>query len=321
MYAAGIDIGGTKSAVLLAQLSGDKWDILSKERFATIPNAPNEMIALYTASLQRQLKAQHLTSANLKGIGISCGGPLDSGKGVIQSPPNLPGWDNIPIAAVMEQAFGVPCHLQNDANACAVAEWKFGAGQGARNMIFLTFGTGLGAGLILDGKLYVGANDMAGEIGHVRLTADGPIGYGKSGSVEGYCSGGGIAKLACQHIREAHGRGETPAILARCGTPEAVTAKDVAELADSGDEFCREIYRISGEKLGTALSILVDILNPDVIVIGSIFARSGHLLVDSMNAVMKKECLSVPYQHCRVVPSALGEQVGDIAALSVALGI
>ena len=115
-------------------------------------------------------------------------------------PPNLPDWDNVPLVEMTEKRLGIKTILQNDANACAVAEWKFGAGRGTRNMVFLTFGTGMGAGLILDGRLYSGTNDMAGEVGHIRLAPKGPLGYGKKGSFEGFCSGGGIADLAKQTV-------------------------------------------------------------------------------------------------------------------------
>src|SRR5690606_15592063 len=139
----------------------------------------------------------------LAAIGISCGGPLDSRRGVILSPPNLPGWDRIPVVEVFQQAFKVPVALQNDANAGALAEWLWGAGRGSHNMIFLTFGTGMGAGLILNGQLYSGTNDLAGEVGHIRLAPDGPVGYGKAGSFEGFCSGGGIKQLATDRAKMA----------------------------------------------------------------------------------------------------------------------
>ena len=127
-------------------------------------------------------------------IGVSCGSPMDSARGIIQEPPNLPGWKDVHITEELTARTGLPAFLCNDANACALAEWRFGAGRGTQNMIFCTFGTGFGAGLILDGKLYAGTNDNAGEIGHVRLDTEGPMGYYKIGSVEGFCSGGGIAK-------------------------------------------------------------------------------------------------------------------------------
>ena len=123
-------------------------------------------------------QACSLRSQQTAAVGISCGGPLDSKKGLILSPPNLPGWDNVPVTKLLSEALQVPAFLQNDADACAIAEWRFGAGQGCENMVFLTFGTGLGAGLILNGKLYQGASGMAGEVGHLRLFDNGHIGYG-----------------------------------------------------------------------------------------------------------------------------------------------
>ena len=181
--------------------------------------------------------------------------PLDTRRGVIQAPPNLPLWDEVPICALLSERYGCPAYLQNDANACAIAEWRFGAGRGTRNMVFLTFGTGLGAGLILDGRLYEGANGMAGEAGHLRLAADGPEGYGKRGSFEGFCSGG----------------------------------------------------------------VLIDLFNPERIVIGSIFARAEALFRPGMEAVIAREALAQSAAVCRVVPAQLGDSIGDVAALTIAI--
>ena len=190
MKILGFDIGGTKCAVITAEWDGNEITLLKKEKCATDTTlSPTQIID----NLIRL--ADGILDGKPDAIGISCGGPLDSKKGVIMSPPNLPGWDNVEIVKQIEAHYNVPTKLQNDANACAVAEWKFGAGKGADNMIFLTFGTGLGAGLILNGKLYSGTNDNAGEVGHIRLDRFGPVGYGKSGSFEGFCSGGGIAQL------------------------------------------------------------------------------------------------------------------------------
>ncbi len=317
MYYAGIDIGGTKCAAVLGKPSGNEIVLLSKERFAT-EGLPYEMLGRLADSLEKQIERQQLPKEELACIGISCGGPLSSRTGTILSPPNLPGWDQVEAADFFTARFGVKAVLQNDANACAVAEWKFGAGQGLQNVIFLTFGTGLGAGLILDGRLYCGSDDMAGELGHMRLAPDGPVGFGKAGSMEGFCSGGGIAELGRMLSEKERSRGHIPRLLEAAGTPEQITAKLIAELADNGDELSREIYRISGEKLGTGLSVLVDLLNPEMIIIGSVFARSHHLLWEPCRQVMERECLPVSLKSCQVVPSKLGEAIGDIAALAIA---
>ena len=180
----GIDIGGTKCAVTYGRCEGSSVELVDKLRFDT--THVQETLGNLLDTTAQLMKRHGLTPENVSAIGISCGGPLDSKRGIILSPPNLPGWDSIEIVKLFQDRFGIPAAIQNDANACALAEWTFGAGVGTQNMIFLTFGTGLGAGLILNGKLYAGTNDNAGEVGHMRLSDYGPVGYGKSGSFEGF---------------------------------------------------------------------------------------------------------------------------------------
>lgn len=310
----GFDIGGTKCAVITADWDGNNINLLKKVKCSTDLNlTPVEMIDKLIDM------ADNILDVKPDAIGICCGGPLDSKKGVIMSPPNLYGWDNVEIVKQLERHYGVPTKLQNDANACAVAEWKFGAGKGTKNMVFMTFGTGLGAGLILDGKLYSGTNDNAGEVGHIRLDKFGPIGYGKSGSFEGFCSGGGIAQLGCTLALEKAQMGEYPEYFKKGYTQADVTAKTIADAADNGDETALEVYRICGEYLGKGLSVLIDILNPEVIVIGSIFARSHNLLWGPAKKVIEKEALGLSANCCKVIPAELGEEIGDYAAIATAL--
>jgi predicted NBD/HSP70 family sugar kinase len=193
--------------------------------------------------------------------------------------------------------------LENDANAGAVAEHRFGAGRGARNMVFLTMGTGLGAGIIADGRLYRGTCDAAGEIGHVRLTPRGPVGYHKAGSVEGWASGGGLGRIATKVL----------------GQGREFSARDVAEAARAGDERARKLIRSTGRRLGEALAILIDILNPERIVIGGLAMRLGEDLLKPARAILRREALSASAAACEIVPAALDEQIGDLAALCVAL--
>lgn len=313
MYCIGLDVGGTKCAATLGNVT-DKIEIIDKEKFATAGLKYTEVLERFADFIEKKREKYEIA-----GIGISCGGPLDGRRGVVLSPPGLPGWDNVEIVRYFEEKFGVKTRLVNDANACAVAEWKFGAGRGADNMVFLTFGTGFGAGLILDGKLYIGANDNAGEIGHVRLTPTGPLGYYKKGSCEGYCSGSGIARLA-EITAKNNKYAAAYAEFVRDAGEEGMTAKTLAEGARRGNEFCRAVYRKSGEMLGRTLSILVDILNPERIVIGGVFMRSGDLLAPEALKVMKKECLSYSLGAVEVLPAGLGENVGDYAALAVAKG-
>lgn len=308
----GFDIGGTKCAVCIGQEVDGDLQILGKKSIPT-----DHSVSAYEMIDRMCALAEELTD-EIDCIGISCGGPLDSKKGIIQSPPNLPGWEDIKIVEYLENKYGCKAYLQNDANACAVAEWKYGAGKGCENMIFLTFGTGLGAGLILDGRLYAGTSDMAGECGHMRLSSFGPVGFGKAGSFEGFCSGGGIAQLGQMMARESLQMGKPVSYCADMKELDQITAKSIAERANEGCQDAKEVFQVCGEKLGYGLSILIDILNPQRIVLGSIFQRSEHLLRESMDKVIAKECLAATSSVCQVVPAALQENIGDYAALAVA---
>ncbi len=315
-YYLGLDIGGTKCAIVV----GDKrFNVKQRIQFETRAKERNytdilEEFFLHIEELFREFPRQQLA-----GIGISCGGPLDSHKGMIYSPPNLPGWDNVPIIDIFSKKYAVPVALQNDANACALAEWLMGAGTGTRNMIFLTFGTGMGGGLILDGHLYTGTNDLAGEVGHIRLAEDGPVGYGKAGSFEGFCSGGGIAQLAQSFVSEKLKKGEHVEFCSSMEEVKELDAKKVALAAGKGDPIANEIIRISAEKLGKGLAVLIDLINPECIVIGSIYARNEDLFKPHMDRILKEEAIPSALKVCRIKPALLGDSIGDYAALCVAL--
>ena len=308
----GFDIGGTKCAVITASHDSGNITLLEKSQIPTdtsiSPYAMIDKLIEMADTLLNGEKPAH--------IGVSCGSPLDSKTGFILSPPNLPGWDEVPITKILTDHFGVKSYLQNDANACAVAEWKFGAGKGTENMIFLTFGTGFGAGLILNGSLYEGTNGNAGEIGHCRVAEDGPWGYNKYGSMEGFCSGGGIHRLGLQVMKKYLDKGETPAFYNE--DESQISAKTIAQAAYNGDPCALEIYKICGEKLGAGLSLLIDLFNPERIVIGSIYARAHHLLRDNALAVIKEEALPHSSAVCEIVPAALSENIGDYAAIAAA---
>lgn len=310
-YFIGLDIGGTKLAAILGTSDGR---ILKKLKLPSeADKGPEQMLDKLTAM------AQQFMGPEVVAIGISCGGPLDSRKGIIMSPPNLPGWDNVHIVDIMNRRFGIPAYLQNDANACALAEHRFGAGAGCDNMVFLTFGTGMGAGLILDGRLYSGITDTAGEVGHIRLAPDGPVGYGKAGSFEGFCSGGGIAKLAAQMIKDSIKNGKTVAFCPTVEQADSITAEDVGKAATVGDPLATEILKISGKYLGYGLSIIIDILNPERIIIGSIFARCRDILQPEAEKVIEEEALPIAARRCSIMTPGLGEAIGDYASLSIAI--
>lgn len=299
----GLDIGGTRFAVVEGTPDG---------RILARTQHPTEAAAGFEATFERicraaraQLEGARREGRRVLAVSVSIGGPLDSEKGIIYSPPNLPGWDAVPLKALLEGRTGLPTYVQHDGAAGAIAEWRFGAGRGARNLIFLTMGTGLGAGIILNGRVYRGASESAGEVGHVRIAPDGPEVYGKRGSWEGYCAGPAFARLAREMFPARWGEGAT--------TPEVV------RLALEGDADALRVVERVAAFFGQGLAILADVLNPEVIVVGSMGVRLGEVLLGPAREAMRREALPGTYAACRVVPAGLGEDVGDVAALCAAI--
>lgn len=310
----GVDIGGTKCAVIDGRYDGNKLKVADRAVFATGKYPEPERALNKIAFMMETMIGEH--AGEYAGIGISCGGPLDSKAGCILSPPNLPGWDYVEIVSYFQEKFRIPVYLQNDANAGALAEWKFGAGQGLSDMIFLTCGTGMGAGLILNGRLYAGKKDMAGEAGHIRLEDFGPVGYGKAGSFEGFCSGGGIAYLAQMKLEEYRQKGKKHPLM-----ETDVTAEKVFRFAREEDRLCGEIVEITGQYLGKGMAVMIDMLNPEAIIGGSIFTRNYDLLLPSVKQVIGRECIPAAAESCQILPAMLSEAIGDFAALTTALGL
>ncbi len=315
---AGVDIGGTKTAVVL---SAGLPTVLERIVFpSSSQNGPDVVITCVIESLREMLCAQGCGPFDLQAIGVSCGGPLDPVGGIINRPPNLPTWDAVPIVSILSGEFRVPCHLENDANAGALAEHQFGAGVNCENMIFLTCGTGLGAGLILGGRLYRGSSFSAGEIGHVRLTRSGPIGFSKVGSAEGWASGAGIAQIAMTATRLAERRAIETLLTSYPGYPlSPITAKDLWDAAQRNDRVALDVIRQSGKKLGEAIAILIDLFNPDCIVAGGLATRMGETILEPVREAAKREAIPASFEKCRIVSAGLGESIGDIASLCVAM--
>lgn len=299
----GIDIGGTKCAIS-HYVDGEVVEI------GRIPTGEFQDTFRHLGLLMDKLPS-------LKNVhfGISCGGPLDIDAGRILNPPNLPTtWQHVEICSRVTEEFGGKATLMNDANACALAEWKFGGGRGCAHMAFLTSGTGMGAGLILNGRLYEGATGDAGEIGHVRLSSDGPIGFGKAGSVEGYTSGGGIVRLAMLHLERAK---VPPPSWAQ--SPHTLTTKQIADAAHAGDSTARAIMGEAGGHLGEALAILIDLLNPERVVIGGFYPHCRALMDRTMRESLAREALASAVARCEILPSQLGDTIGSYGAVAAVL--
>lgn len=296
----GIDIGGTKTAISIWKGAGHPEELA---RFAT--RDPGDLIAQMRGLLPKG-KSHPL-------MGVACGSPLDTKKGLVLSPPNLPSWKRVPIVDMLEDAFGGRAFLMNDANANALAEWTFGAGQRTQTMVFLTAGTGMGAGIIVGGRLVEGANGNAGEVGHIRLADTGPEGYGKAGSFEGFCSGGGIARLA-PHLPPSGRPGSLAAWMG--GHP---TTRQIIAAARQGDPVALAVLRTSGEKLGEALAVLVDVLNPEKIILGTLFRVARRFLEPPMRLALQREALAPSLAACRILPAKLGRHLGNYGAVCAAL--
>lgn len=298
----GVDIGGTKCAIATFSTADGVREIA---RFATA--GPD----FTCAQIEKVIDA--LAPPSTATIGIACGGPLDAHGGLILSPPNLPGWDRVPIVNQFHSRWGCAVALMNDANANALAEWRFGAGRGSRLMVYLTAGTGMGAGIVIDGRVLEGVGGNAGEVGHLRLAAEGPVGYFKAGSFEGFCSGGGIPAVV-----EFLPRALRPDNIAGWRR-EYPTTEAIAHAARAGEPVARAVFAEVAERLGGALALLVDVLNPDRIVIGSLYVRCRDLLEPGVRAALQREALAPSLAACAIVGAGLGEDTGIHGAVGVAL--
>lgn len=295
----GLDVGGTKTAVVAGTAAGEVF-----RRTVSPSNAEGGFEPMWAGMVAR---ADDLI-ADLGppvAIGVSIGGPLDTERGIVQSPPNLPGWDEIPLKDMLLERFGVPTWVEHDARTGALAEWMFGAARGARDVVFLTFGTGMGAGLILDGRLHRGWHGGAGEVGHWRMARRGPTAFGKAGSFEAFASGAGLPRLArYMYPGEAWDKG--------------LSAQILVSLARNGDPRAISVIRRSAGWLGRGIAQLVDLLNPEVVVLGSLAVRAGDLFLPIAREVVARET-TTRNRDCRIVAAGLGEQAGDVAALCAAI--
>lgn len=296
----GLDIGGTKTAVVLGTREGA---IRLRKEFATVPQRGFQKTFAELTAVAREV----LDGARepVEAISASIGGPLDVEQGIIYSPPNLPGWNTIPLKKMLTEAFSLPVYVEHDGNAGALAEWYFGAGKGFSHIVFITMGTGFGAGMILNGRLYRGANDLAGEIGHIRIAENGPLCYGKAGSLEGFGSGTGIIKLAHQLFPGMWN--------------DSATAAAVYRSWQGGSHEARQVFEQAGFRLGRGLALLIDTLNPQRIILGGLGMRVHDALLPFAQAVIQDEALPEAVQVCEIVPAGLGESIGDVASLCAAL--
>ena len=262
-----------------------------------------------------QLETAGQGRAALQAIGVSAPGPLNNASGVVVEAPNLEGWLNVPVRERLEAAFGVAVHLENDANAAALAEWRFGAGRGSHNLVYLTMSTGVGAGLILDDRLYRGTRFQSGEVGHVPIVRDGrPCSCGLRGCLEAYTGGAAVAEM----IREDLARGERTSILELAGgDPARVTARHWCEALRQGDAYAEKLRDDWLEFLSLGLAGIIVSFDPDVVVLGTIVQQNPDLFIDELTARVRRRTWSVLHD-VRLLPGELGDRLPARAALCAA---
>lgn len=301
---AGLDIGGTKIGIAVGDADGN---VLASDRIANEPHtAPDELLR----QALRRLDALGVTLP--AALGVACPGPLSYSEGRLLEVPNMPRWQGFALREFLQQHVRVPCAFMNDANASVLADHYWGAARDARNAIFLTMSTGMGAGLLLDGRVYEGTLALAGEIGHLRLRDDGPVGFGKRGSVEGYLSGPGMVQVAHAEVL-AFAQAGRPTVLAGGElTPERICAA-----ARAGDAAATAVLDRCGAELGRLCAWLVDVLNPDVLILGTIGAAHLDLFEPRLRAVLDAEALPRAAAHVQVRGSGLIDR-GNQTALAVA---
>lgn len=310
----GIDIGGTKLAVGVVAPDGRR---LAKERAPTSAREGPEAVIRRLVELCRKVVADAgLELGELAAAGVGCGGPLDPRAGIILEPPNLPGWVGIPLVEILRDALSLQVHLDNDANAAALGEYRFGAGRGARNMVYLTLSTGVGAGVILDGRLYQGENGNAAELGHTSVYYQGrPCPCGSRGCLEAYASGTNIAARA----KEAIASGAQSQMSALAGGIEKVTSETVVEAVRRGDALAIQIWDETMQILGAGIANAINAFNPSKVVLGGGLTGAGDVLFGPVRRIALGRAMRTLARVASVVPAELGPDVGVVGAAAVAM--
>lgn len=312
-YAIGIDVGGTK--ITAGVLDRDAHVLASYVSRAHVGHLPAAVVDAIEEAFHASLAEAGLAREDVAGVGVGFAGHVNGPAGLVLTSSNLPAWDNVPLRDQVAERMGVPVVLENDSNCATVAEHRYGAGRGTRHMCYVTFSTGYGLGIIIDGKLYVGATGTAGEIGHTVVDPDGPMcTCGKRGCVMSYACGMALSHMACERVIS----GEKTLLRDICGdTPEHVSGEIVAECARQGDAVAIELLTIAGTYFGIGLSTIVQVLNPEVIVVGGGLANIGPMIMGPCMKALRDNVHPVLAKSARIVPSMFGEQAGLVGAAAL----
>ncbi len=311
----GIDLGGTK---ILTAVANSQGEILSRDHSITPAKKGHEaVIQSILESAYRALEQADVAISALIAIGVGAPGISNPETGILFTSPNLPGWRDVPLRDIMQERLGKKTFLINDANAAALGELYFGAAQGARNFIYITISTGIGGGIIIDGKIYIGAIGAAGEVGHMTIDDDGPIcNCGNRGCWETLASGTALAREAKHRIKE----GVRTSILKYAeGDLEKVTAQVIHNAAEHGDNLAKELIARTGYYVGVGLANLINIFNPELIVIGGGLSNIGDMLLGPAFKVAGERAYKEAFQAVRFASAELGRNSGVLGAAAFAL--
>ncbi|MFC1899165.1 ROK family protein [Chloroflexota bacterium] len=301
-----MDIGGTK--ISTAIISGEDR-IIAREYDLTLSGEGPEAVINRTIAVMDLLLDKSETKPNqLCGISIAIAGAIDTVRGMVTKSPHLPGWHNVPLRDIVREEFRTNTIIVNDANAAALAEHRFGAGRGIKNLILLTLGTGIGGGIIINDKLYYGANGIAGEIGHMTIDFNGPkCNCGNNGCLEMFVSGEAIAREAVKRIS----RGEKSALL---GKTSGITGEAVSAAAESGDALALAIVSEAGEALGVGILNLVNIFNPEMVIISGGMSKMGDLLLNPVRQIVTERAFPLAARTVKITLAQYVEDAGLIGA-------
>ena len=309
-----IDLGGTK---IFAAIISSKGQVMAREYCLTLADeGPEAVINRIFSAIDHLLSQRNINLSQLGSISIAAAGAIDFEKELVTSSPNLPGWHDVPLRDIAKKKYKVNTFLINDASAAALGEHHFGAGQGINNLIYLTVSTGIGGGIIINGRLYSGASGSAGEIGHTTIDVNGPrCDCGNIGCLEVLASGTAVAKEAIRRIRQG---GRSSLIEAVGGKIENITAEEVSIAAQEGDSLASEVILKAATHLGVGLANIVNIFNPEMIIIGGGMVKMGDILLNPARRIVKERAFQLPAQAVRIVPAQLGDDAGVLGAAAFA---
>ena len=310
----GIDLGGTKIVAALVSPSGR---IMDRERAPTLAaEGPQSVVQRIFGVVDGLLKRAAMRPEDTGGICVAAAGPIDMREGRVKNAPNLPGWESVPLRDMVRDRFAIPSFLINDAKAAVLGESRFGAGQGVKNLLCITLGTGIGGGIMIDGKLYLGQSGAAGEVGHMTIDVNGPkCACGNTGCWETLASGTAMEREALRRL--SRGEGSSLSRLTETGT-KAISANEIAEAAREGDGLALGVIRWTADYVGVGLVNLVDIFNPEMIVMGGGLSKIGDMLLQPAIDIVRQRAFPLLSQAVRIVPSTIGDDAGVLGAAAFA---